>query len=146
MPASSLEDTVNAIGYAKVIVTLRPAAAAATTSNIQAEGAIENHFIIPSEPQAESLALSARLSASYSFRRTEPSASRRVRVYQNLGLAIGYVDADGLAALEADPQIEKVVKAPELSLIRPRLALRNYQLGHSALLASDRSSQAIVLR
>jgi subtilisin len=119
MPTSSLEDTVNAIGYAKVLVTLRPAAAAAKTSSIQAEVAIENHFIIPSEPQAESLALSARLSASYSFRRAEPPASRRVRVYQNLGLAIGYVDANGLAALEADPQIEKVVKAPELSLIRP---------------------------
>lgn len=119
MPTSSLDDTVNAIGYAKVIVTLKAAAAAATTSRVQAEGAIQKHFIIPSEPQAESLALSARLSASRSFRRAEPPASRRVRVYPNLGLAIGYVDANGLAALEADPQIEKVVKAPELSLIRP---------------------------
>jgi subtilisin len=119
MSTSSLEDTVNAIGYAKVIVTLRTAAAAATTSGVQAEHAIEDHFIVPSAPQAESLALSARLSASRSFRRAEPPASRRVRVYQNLGLAVGFVNANGLAGLEADPQVEKVVKAPELSLIRP---------------------------
>jgi subtilisin len=130
MSTSSLEDTVNAIGYAKVIVTLKATAVAATTSN--REGAIQDHFIVPSEPQAESLALSARLSASRSFRRTEPSASRRVRVYQNLGLAIGYVNANGLAALEADPQIEKVVKAPELSLIRPVEA-------HAAKLAAGTS-------
>ncbi len=120
MPTSSLEDTVNAIGYAKVIVALKAApAAAGAVSKHDAEGAIGNHFIIPSGTQAESLAASARMFASRSFKRAEPVAARKVRVYQNLGLAIGYVDAGGLAALEANPQVGKVVKAPELSLIQP---------------------------
>ena len=120
MATSSLEDTVNAIGYAKVIVALKAApAAAGAVSKHDAEGAIESHFIIPSGAQAESLATSARMFASRSFKRAEPAASRRVRVYQNLGLAIGYVNGAGLAALEADPQVGKVVKAPELSLIKP---------------------------
>ena len=30
-----------------------------------------------------------------------------------------YADASGVAALEADSQVEKVLEAPELSLIRP---------------------------
>jgi hypothetical protein len=34
-------------------------------------------------------------------------------------LAIGYVNSAGLAALEDGPQVGKVVKAPELSLIKP---------------------------
>ena len=75
--------------------------------------------MIPNEAQATSLAVSAKHFASRQFKRKEPVTSRRVRVYPNLGLAMGYVDASGLAALEADPQIGKVEKAPELSLIRP---------------------------
>jgi subtilisin family serine protease len=121
MPTSSIEDTLSAIGYAKVIVALKPTAtaAAAETTRVEAESAIENHFIIPSGTQAESLALSARLSASRSFSPAEPVTSRRVRVYPKLGLAIGYINAAGLAGLEADASVGKVVKAPELSLIRP---------------------------
>lgn len=121
MSTSSLEDTISAIGYAKVIVALKtaPAAAAVLASVRDTESALENNFIIPSGTQAESLASAARVLASRSFTRAEPVTERRVRVYRNLGLAIGYVNASGLAALEADPTIGKVVKAPELSLIKP---------------------------
>jgi subtilisin len=126
MSTSSLEDTVAAAGYAKVIVTLRDFRADASASSSQAlaassqaKGSIENYFMIPNEAQTASLAVSAKRFASRQFKRTEPVTSRRVRVYPHLGLAIGYVDARGLAALEADPQIGKVEKAPELSLIRP---------------------------
>jgi subtilisin family serine protease len=118
--SSSVNETIAAIGYAKVIVALnRGAAAADATSKRAAEGSIEQHFIIPSQPQAESLVASARRFASRKTRPAEPDASRRVRVYQNLGLAIGFVDASGLAGLAADSQVQDVVKAPELSLIRP---------------------------
>jgi subtilisin len=118
MSTASLDETVNAIGYAKVIVALNasPTAAAAVS---ETGSKIEDHFIIPDQAQAEGLALSARLTASRSFRRAASPASRRVRVYRHLGLAIGYVDARGLVSLAADPQIGTVEKAPELSLIRP---------------------------
>jgi subtilisin family serine protease len=120
MSTSDIEDTVAAIGYAKVIVTLKPApAAAGAAALLQTDDGIGDHFMIPSEAQAETLAMSARASASRKSKLVGSSASRRVRVYRHLGLAIGYVDAGGLAALEADPQIGKVVHAPELSLIRP---------------------------
>ena len=119
MSTSSLEETVSAIGYAKVIVALNvPRAAAATAVP---ESAIAGHFMVPDVAQAESLAVSATRSASRSFKRAEPPTERRVRVYQHLGLAIGYVNANGLAGLEADPQVGKVEKAPELSLIRPKV-------------------------
>jgi subtilisin len=122
MSTSSLEETVSAIGYAKVIVALNAAPAAAAAAAVS-ESAIAGHFMVPDAAQAESLAVSASLSASRKFRRAEPSTERRVRVYQHLGLAIGYVNANGLAALEADPQVGKVEKAPELSLIRPKVVL-----------------------
>jgi len=119
MSTSSVEDTLAAKGYAKVIVALKDFQADTAAASVQAKGSIENYFMIPNEAQAESLALSARHFASRAFRRAESPTSRRVRVYPHLGLAIGYVDAGGLASLEADPQIGKVEKAPELSLIRP---------------------------
>jgi subtilisin family serine protease len=119
MSTSSIEDTLAAKGYAKVIVALNDFQMGAAASSAQAKGSIENYFMIPDVAQAESLAVSARNFASRSFKRAEPPTSRRVRVYPHLGLAIGYVDSGGLASLEADPQIGKVEKAPELSLIRP---------------------------
>jgi subtilisin family serine protease len=42
-----------------------------------------------------------------------------MRVYPNLGLVLGFVDPGGAAALAASRQVERVVEAPELSLIRP---------------------------
>jgi subtilisin len=120
MPTSAIDETVAAIGFAKVIVSLKSTAVtglAATT-----ETNIENHFMIPDKMQAETLAASAVMLASRKFKQTESPASRRVRVYQHLGLAVGYVDASGLASLEADPKVANVAKAPELSLIRPVVA------------------------
>ena len=119
MSTSSVEETVAAIGYAKVIVALKEVPSFAAATAVQAEGSIERHFMIPNEAQAESLAVSASHAASRKFKPTQPPTSRRVRVYKHLGLAVGYVDKGGLASLAADPKIGKVDKAPELSLIRP---------------------------
>lgn len=118
MANTEIDDTIAAIGYAKVIATLTPAAAAAETT-AGTLPAIENHFIVPSEGQAESLAAVARTSASRRFQRDQPAETRRMRVFPHLGLAIGYVDAAGAAALEASPAVARVNKAPELSLIKP---------------------------
>jgi subtilisin len=119
MSTSSVEETVAAIGYAKVIVSLKEIPSFAGATAAQTEGSIERHFIIPNEAQAESLAFSASRAASRKFKPMQPPISRRVRVYPHLGLAVGYVDKGGLASLAADPQVGKVDKAPELSLIRP---------------------------
>jgi subtilisin len=119
MSTSSVEATIAAIGYAKVIVALKEVPSFAAASATQAEGSIERHFMIPNEAQAESLAVSASHAASRKFKPAQPPTSRRVRVFKHLGLAIGYVDRGGLASLAADPQVGKVDKAPELSLIRP---------------------------
>jgi subtilisin family serine protease len=128
MPSSEIDQTIAAVGYAKVIVTLTSPAAAAErdpqTRGVAAlagqEGtALENHFIVPSEVQMESLAATARNAASRSFQRPEALQSRRVRVFPHLGLAIGYVDAAGAVALEASTAVARVEKAPELSLIKP---------------------------
>lgn len=127
MTTSNVEETLAAAGYAKVIVSLKLGVAAATANRRTMESSIENHFIIPSEQQIESLAASARRFASRSFTRSTPATERRVRVYPNLGLAIGYIDKQGLAGLEADAKVEKVVDAPQLSLIRP-VATRTVKL------------------
>jgi subtilisin len=42
-----------------------------------------------------------------------------VRYYPNLGVALGTVTREGLAAARADNQIDKVVGTPQLELIRP---------------------------
>ena len=124
MSTSSLEETVSAIGYAKVIVALNAAPAAAdAVADAVPESSIAGHFMLPDAAQAESLAVSASAFASRKFKRAEPPTERRVRIYHHLGLAIGYVNASGLAGLEADPQVGKVEKAPELSLIRPKVVL-----------------------
>jgi subtilisin len=134
---SSLDETIAAVGYAQVIVTLkasplilaarraskdavRGAGLETAASSLQdAERALQNFFIVPSEAQAESLAASAERAASRSFSRPESLSTRKVRIYSHLGLALGFADAGGVAGLEAHADVEKVMKAPELSLIRP---------------------------
>jgi subtilisin len=74
------------------------------------------------------LAVSANRHASQRFKRSEPSLARRVRVYPNLGLALGNVTAAQADALANDERVEQVEKAPELSLIRP-VAARPAKLG-----------------
>ena len=117
--SSDLEETLKATGYAKVIVSLRPSAGLTAASGPAAEAGIEGHFMVPSEAQAENLGLAAMRMASRTFERPVAEKRRRVRVYPHLGLAIGYADARGVAALRADAQVDNVVGAPEPSLIRP---------------------------
>ncbi|MDB5530328.1 MAG: hypothetical protein JWR51_3431 [Devosia sp.] len=133
MLSSEIDEAINVQGYAKVIVTLAPPVVAeavaaggplvsmraARTPTHTAAAGLENHFVIPAETQAESLAVTARSSASKDFRRSQSAADRRMRVYPHLGLAIGYVNRVGASALDRDPAVSRVEKAPELSLIRP---------------------------
>ena len=49
----------------------------------------------------------------------EVEAPPLVRYYPNLGVALGTVTREGLAALQADDQVAAVVGTPQLGLIRP---------------------------
>jgi subtilisin family serine protease len=132
---SNLQPTLSAIGYAKVIVKLKPPAPpapAAFASPTEAEvarvprydraateAALAPFFMAPDESQAASLAAAAESHASRKFSRPTPLRSRRVRVYANLGLALGTVSADQATALANNELVDRVEPAPELSLIRP---------------------------
>ena len=128
MPDSGLEETLDAAGYAKVIVALRPAQAASLTTGATAmvaasianvRDSLQNHFIIPSEAQFASLAMAAKRATGRRAPAGGAAPAPRMRMYPHLGLALGFADKSGVAALESDALVSKVVKAPELSLIRP---------------------------
>jgi subtilisin len=119
MADSDLDEALRANGYAKVIVSIRKDTTLAAASATSAESSIEGHFMMPSEAQAESLALVAGRVASRHVSRVAEAKRRRVRVYPHLGLAIGFADTRGIASLRTDPQVDKVVNAAEPSLIRP---------------------------
>ncbi len=115
--ASDLEANLSDLGYAKVIIALKPQMA--TEHAAVAEAALASHFMVPSGTQAARLSAVAERAASRSFRRPQPLPQRKVRVYPHLGLALGYVDQQGATALAADNRVESMVPAPEMSLIRP---------------------------
>jgi subtilisin len=113
MPGN-LEETLAEVGYAKVICVLKPTVAAAGS-----RASLEKYFTIPSERQMEGLMAAASRAASKKSGHPRPVEEHKMRVYPHLGLVLGFVDRDGAAALAASPQVERVVEAPELSLIRP---------------------------
>src|SRR5438874_138232 len=112
--STDFEATLSEVGYAKVIVELndvKPASVNAAATPLDA------HFVIPDDIQAERLSFVAARAASTTPAR--PRSVARVRVYENLGLAVGYVDRAGAAALASHSQVRRVVPAPEISLVRP---------------------------
>jgi subtilisin len=109
-----LQETLADVGYAKVIVALKPRLAAADSRST-----LEKHFIIPNEKQTESVLAVAARSATRKAGHPKPLAEQRMKVYPNLGLVLGFVNRSGATALAASSQVERVVEAPELSLIRP---------------------------
>jgi len=112
--STDFEATLAEVGYAKVIVELgdtKPSSLNAAATPFDA------HFVIPDDIQAERLSFVAARAAGTSLSR--PRSVARVRVYENLGLAVGFVDRQGADALRSHSQVRKVVPAPEISLVRP---------------------------
>jgi subtilisin family serine protease len=99
---------IRASGIAQVIVVLQPGAAAKASGWL---GGIERHFVSSELSQNSAL-------ASTGVRRT--GAVPPVRYFRNLGVALGTVGREGLAALKSDRRVAKVLGAPAWSLIRPR--------------------------
>lgn len=114
--ASGVDATIAGAGYVKLLVRLAPGAAAEAMAPAGAAPQLAANFLVPSEEQAESLSLTAARAMGSRRRRPAPPA---MRIYPHLGLALGYADAEGVAALRQDSRVQTVAQAPELSLIRP---------------------------
>src|SRR5262249_17792406 len=112
---TDLDANLSDVGYAKVIIALKPEAQLNSVG--AAATPFDAHFVIPDEIQAERLAYVAARAASTVGRRARTAP--KVRIYPNLGLALGYVDRRGADSLETDSRVHAMVPAPEISLVRP---------------------------
>ena len=122
---TALDDTLDAVGYAKVICVLAPGAYPAVRPASPARSRktgqyLNDSFLVPNEALAASLDVAARAATPARRGRRKPADwMSKVRVFPHLNLAIGYADRQSVDSLRGDARIERVVEAPELSLIRP---------------------------
>lgn len=121
--ADSLKDSIEAQGFASVIVALKPSKRTSSTrarafglaaptkpDDIEESAArLAKHFTLPQAAQRVAIAASSHM----------PKPRSAMRVYPNLGLMLGVVDSKGLAALRKSSDVKAVRAAPVLSLIRP---------------------------
>lgn len=101
---------MQATGVAQVLVFLKPDAPAAPAA---VRASIGDHFT-----KSEFSISSAVAEATDGL--TQANV-QKMRYYPNLGVCLGTVDRDGLAALRSDNSVESVAGTPPMSLIRPRV-------------------------
>ena len=104
---TSIAQNMSAIGFAPVIAILhkeQKSEIRSLRSNFSAQAG---------SPLGGASLVAARLAGAQDV---DPA---QVRVYPNLGIVYGTVDASGLAALKEDPAVRKVNAANPFSLIRP---------------------------
>ena len=106
-------------GQARVIVVLRAATGTGAAASKREGRRLGQRF----RKSGSSLALATSLGEQ----------GEAYRIFPQLGIMLGTVDHDGLAALRADPEVVSVVGAPALSPIRPRAvrAARSYRASSS---------------
>jgi subtilisin family serine protease len=95
-------------GTARAIVVLRAATGTGASASLREGRELLRHF--SRVPVSRAGALAASLGAP----------ARACTFFPHLGVLLGTVDRDGLAALRADPRVVAVAGAPALSPIRPR--------------------------
>lgn len=110
---AAIEEQLQAIGFAKVLMTIEPAAAGEMEA-----ASLEALFTPPTSGQQAQMA-SLGFAAARSAGRQRRAAAPRLRVFRRLGLAIGVVDRDTADALQGDNRVQGMQLASELSLIRP---------------------------
>jgi subtilisin len=137
--AGLITQEMQARGVAQVMVILKNPPEAGRTASLRAGttaaarvssglGRLSRHFRSSELSQTSALMTAARsgrsVSASrrlgVSHRKTRASRPPEARYYPNLGIMLGTVDHQGLAALRADPRVEAVCGTPQMRLIRPR--------------------------
>jgi subtilisin len=126
----SIAASLKASGVAEVIVVLRSGQEASTAALDTGAAAVLRHFKTSPYSQDAALleVLQARaLDGSEDFHGALPSATRLSvtssyagpRHYPNLGLVLGNVDRAGLSELRKERNVDQIVPAPQLRLIRP---------------------------
>ncbi|MEJ7592424.1 MAG: S8 family serine peptidase [Planctomycetaceae bacterium] len=149
MISNSIEEEINAVGTAQVIVVLKPfvqtgaAASAAPSAALAAAipvtasrsrmllssrvvAQVAAQFRFGESTQAVAMAASRGIAGSKSagakwFRSAAATnnPTPQARIYPNLGVMLGSVDKTGLKSLSLDQGVQDVLLAPRLSLIRP---------------------------
>lgn len=121
----TITQQLKASGVARVIVRLAPSVGASST-----RGDIPAHlrrYFRSSELSQQSAIREARSGGRAAAGRRAaagPSPEEsEVRVFPNLGVLLGTVDAGGLAQLRADPMVSEVTGTPQFSLIWPTRAV-----------------------
>jgi subtilisin family serine protease len=104
-----LRQELRARGSAQVVVILKSATGTGSAASANEGKRLARHF--KKGPPGRGAALASSLGSR--------SAGPDFRVFPHLGVALGNVDPDGLAALRSDPGVTAVTGAPELSPIRP---------------------------
>jgi len=127
--ASAIDQEIAGLGHAKVLVALSPdasemalAAFNPADSSFYAESVardLEKCFLAPDAEQYQRLALASARTREGRGARLPQAPPPRVRIFPRLRLALGRVDANGLAALRAHRRVKDVHAAPHLSLIKP---------------------------
>jgi subtilisin family serine protease len=105
--STQISQQLQVSGVAKVLVFLKPRV---TTSASAARQSVESLFTRSEFSQATALAESMG---------EKPSSVPVMRYYPNLGVALGTVDRDGLAALKAHEDVDRVSGTPQIRLIKP---------------------------
>ncbi len=145
MISNSIEEEINAVGSAQVIVVLTPLVQTGIPTNAAFAAAIPvtasrsgillsskvvaqvaAQFCFGESTQAVAMAASRGFAASRSagakwFRSAAATnnPTPQARIYPNLGVMLGRVDKTGLKSLRQDQGVKDVLLAPRLSLIRP---------------------------
>jgi subtilisin family serine protease len=108
--SDQINQDMKAAGVAQVLVFLKPDADKAASS---VKANIGDHF------RKSEFSITSAVAAGSP--KLKASSSPAMRYYPNLGVALGTVDREGLAALRADKaNVDKVSGTPPLRLIRPR--------------------------
>ena len=103
-----LREQLKACGAAQVIVVLRAALGAGAAASVAEPRRLAGHF--SSAPVGRTRALAESLGTE----------APECQFFPHLGVLLGTVDRQGLAALRSDPEVVSVDGAPPLSPIRPR--------------------------
>jgi subtilisin len=127
----AIREQLKATGVAQVIVILKPVqrptmtaleAAPRALAPASAVARLRSYFLTGPETREGAVALHATptgLPATASTLESARAPAGGPLVFENLGVMLGSVDADGVRGLEKDGLVDKVTAAPEFSLIRP---------------------------
>ena len=102
-----LREQLKAVGTAQVIVVLRAALGTGAAASARESRRLSSHFSSTTAGRTRAIAESLGTEAP------------KCEFFPHLGVLLGSVDREGLAALRADPEVVSVDGAPPLSPIRP---------------------------